>query len=219
MTTDGCDEAVFIETDWFPLMSEKPDVDVPIMTTMHYVLQTQRMGTISETTGRSASFLQATSMALVALGFIAPATDFGPVFFAFALFILCVLLIIGLVTFLRCVQLGVEDSRLAQQSDEVVRFYLKTSPALASHLKSPRKSEDPGETAVGVKLPGQTLLTSASLIALIEAALGGVIAALVTHLMSGALVVALAVGLAFSAASGAILLRVQRMLWLRATQD
>jgi hypothetical protein len=109
-------------------MPDEPDAAVPIMTTMHYVLQTQRMGTIAETTGRSASFLQATSMALVALGFIAPATDFGPVFFAFAIALLSVLLVVGFVTFLRCVQLGVEDSRLAQQARRAQRLHKSRLP-------------------------------------------------------------------------------------------
>ncbi|MFD1787867.1 hypothetical protein ACFSC3_09800 [Sphingomonas floccifaciens] len=174
------------------------------------------MGTITETTGRSASFLQATSMALVALGFLAPATNFGPVFMVFAVLLLLVLLMVGLVTFLRCVQLGVEDSRLAQQAEEVMRFYAEAAPALEERIGAPRKSGDPGEAAVGVKIPGQTLLTNASLIALVEAALCGVLAALVAHLAGSGLAVCAVIGGAVAAACTFTLLRLQSKLWNRA---
>lgn len=197
-------------------MADKSEVEVPIMTTVHYVLEMQRMGTITETTGRAGSFLQATSMALVALGFIAPATDFGPVFFALALCLLSALLVIGFLTFLRCVQLGIEDSRLAQRGEDVLRFYVETAPSLKDRLKIPNSSADPGTAAVGVKMPGQSLLSSAFLIAFVEAALCGVICALVTHLLANSLQTSLIAGTVFAVVSAVSLLRMQRSLWLRA---
>lgn len=196
-------------------VADPSDAEVPIMTTLHYVVQTQRMGTITESTGRSASFLQATSMALVALGFIAPATEFGPAFFAFALLLLTALILIGLVTFLRCVQLGVEDSKLALETEGIKRFYLDAAPSLRSRLQSPDVA-DAGEAAVRIKLPGQTLLTNASLIAFVTAALIGVVTALSAHLAGASLPAASVAAVASTAIAILALLAVQRALWKQA---
>src|SRR3982751_4204348 len=101
-----------------------------IATNLHFVLETQRIGTINEATGRSASFLQSVSMAFIALGFIAPATRFGPEFYAFALAVLAVLFVLGLVTFFRTVQLGIEDIRLAVKMQSIEELYAEHAPTL-----------------------------------------------------------------------------------------
>ena len=170
------------------------------------------MGTISEATGRSASFLQSASMAMVALGFIAPATRFSPTFYAFALPLLGALLVLGLATFLRCAQLGVEDSLLAMRADGIVRFYLDTAPTLADHIAAPT-ARDAGEAATPVRLPLQTLLTNAALIAFVEGALLGTSAALGARAGGVSLLAALVAGVAAGLATVGMLLVVQRRLW------
>ena len=193
------------------------DAEVPIMTTLHYVIETQRMGTITETTGRSASFLQSTSMALVALGFTAPATKFGPAFVAFATGLMIVLIALGVLTFFRCVQLGIADGSLAMQAETVRRFYLAKAPPLDRFMPPLRSPDDAVGMAVGAKWPGQTLLTNAAIIAFVVAALAASVAVLTAYFVIAASLTL--TGVAATVVFGttlSVLLGIQRVLWKRA---
>ena len=73
--------------------------------------------TIAESTGRATMFLAAVSGGLVALGLMATATHLGNAFYAFGLVLLPTLAFLGLVTFQRALQTGVQDL-----GDRVVRW-------------------------------------------------------------------------------------------------
>src|SRR3954470_8927494 len=88
---------------------------VSFVTTEHFVLQGSRAWTISESTGRASMFLTAVSGGLVALGLVATASGIGSAFYAFALILLPTLAFIGLVTFERALQSGVEDYGYARR--------------------------------------------------------------------------------------------------------
>ena len=82
---------------------------VTFVTTEHFTLQGARAATIAESTGRATMFLGAVSGGLVALGLFATATRVGSAFYAFGLIVLPTLAFIGLVTFERVLQSGIED--------------------------------------------------------------------------------------------------------------
>lgn len=79
------------------------------MTTEHFVLQTARAATIQEANQRANLFLTSVSSVTIALSFVAQVTEMGMPFVLFSLILLPCLFFIGLVTFVRAVQVAIED--------------------------------------------------------------------------------------------------------------
>ena len=111
------------------------------VTTEHFTLQGARASTISESTGRATMFLSAVSGGLVALGLIATASRVGTAFYAFGLVVLPTLAFIGLVTFERALQSGIEDRGYARRIALLRGFYFDEAPELAPYLMSVPESE------------------------------------------------------------------------------
>src|SRR3954467_2999863 len=88
---------------------------VTFVTTEHFVLQGARAAPISESTGRANMFLASGSGGLVALGLVATATRVGTALYAFGLVLLPTLAFVGLVTFERVLQTGIEDQGYARR--------------------------------------------------------------------------------------------------------
>jgi len=82
---------------------------VAFVTTEHFTLQGARSSTIAEAAGRATMFLGAVSGGLVALGLIATAAGVRTAFYAFALILLPTLAFVGLATFNRVLESGIED--------------------------------------------------------------------------------------------------------------
>ena len=99
---------------------------VTFVTTEHFTLQGARSSTIAEATGRATMFLGAVSGGLVALGLIATAAGVRTAFYAFALILLPALALIGLATFNRVLESGIEDfgyaSRIARRHVVMTRI-------------------------------------------------------------------------------------------------
>src|SRR5213592_715392 len=82
---------------------------VSFVTTEHFALQSARAATIAESTGRATMFLTSASGGLIALGLVATAAGVGTAFYAFGLVLLPTLAFVGVVTFERTLQIGLED--------------------------------------------------------------------------------------------------------------
>jgi hypothetical protein len=102
------------------------------VTTEHFTLQEARASTISESTGRATMFLGSVSGGLVALGLIATATRVGTAFYAFGLALLPTLTFVGLVTFERALQSGIEDHDYALRISRLRAFYFDAAPETCS---------------------------------------------------------------------------------------
>jgi hypothetical protein len=98
------------------------------MATEHSVLQAGRSATIFETGGRTAVFLGTVSSTLVALALIGQISRLGTAFFAFALVLLPTLFFLGLVTFERALELGIEDYIYAAGMSRIRHFYVEMVP-------------------------------------------------------------------------------------------
>ena len=150
------------------------------LTTEHFVLQSARLGTISEANGRSSLYLGTLSSATIAVAFIGQANDLGDTFYLFALTLLPPVFMLGIFTFLRLVQTGIEDYVYAIGSLRIREYFLSLDPEAAPYFL-------PTDTA-GIKrlqrmgmIPTssfQGLLTVASMVACINAIVGGVTIAL-----------------------------------------
>jgi hypothetical protein len=81
-------------------------------------------------------FLRAVSGVLVALGLIATASAVGAAFYAFGLILLPTLAFVGLVTFDRVLQSGIEDHSYAHRIARLRGYYFQYAPELVDYLLS-----------------------------------------------------------------------------------
>jgi hypothetical protein len=186
---------------------------VTFVTTEHFTLQGARSSTISESTGRAGMFLATVSGGLVAIGLLATATRVGAAFYAFCLIILPTLAFVGLVTFDRVLQSGIEDHEYARRIAALRGFYFEQAPELAGYLVSVPPAER-------LRLQGlrgglwQGFLTVAGMVGLVTAVLTGSAAGVLAGLASGhSLAAAIASGAAVAAAVLTGLMRYQREAW------
>jgi hypothetical protein len=205
--------------DAAPAGAEISDPRPPVVafaTTEHFALQGARGSTIAESTGRAGMFLAAVSGGLVALGLVATASSVGSAFYAFGLVLLPTLAFIGLVTFERVLQSGLEDLGYARRIAVLRGYYFDNAPELAPYLLSV-----PSADRLRVQgLPTgrwQGFRTVAGMIAVITAVLAGSAAGLVAILLSDhSLAVSLGVGTVVALAALAALARFQHAAWMRA---
>src|SRR5215472_1968849 len=156
---------------------------VTFVTTEHFVLQGQRSATIAESNGRASIFLGAVSGGLIALGFIGQSAHLGTAFYAFGLVLLPTLAFVGLTTFYRVFQAGLEDVHYAQRTARLRAFYFDAAPEVERYLLS----LPPGERleAQGIWASrAQKYLTMAGTVAVITATLAGSAAGLLAAVLS-----------------------------------
>src|SRR3954464_6261656 len=103
-------------------------------TTEHFNLQTARALTVSEANGRASIYLAALSGNLIALAFVGQMSRLGAAFYAFALLLLPVLALMGVVTFLRLGQSYMGASASAHRFALRRSFCLRVSPELEPYL-------------------------------------------------------------------------------------
>jgi ABC-type sugar transport system permease subunit len=156
---------------------------------------------------------------MVALGLIATASRVGTAFYAFGLVLLPTLTFVGLVTFERTLQSGMEDLGYARRIALLRGYYFDQAPELAPFLMSV-----PGPERLRVLGLGegrwQAFRSVAAMVAVITAVLAGsaigLLAAVVTeHSVASALV---AGGVIALVALGATMRR-QQAAWVHATSE
>ena len=189
---------------------------VSFVTTEHFTLQGGRAQTISESTGRASMFLSAVSGGLVALGLIATAAKVGAAFYAFGLILLPTLAFVGLVTFDRVLQSGIEDHGYARRIARLREYYFRYAPELSDYLV-----QVPEERLLAMQQMRsglwQGFLTVAGMIAVITAVLAGSAVGLLAAVVSGhSLVAALIAGGVVAVAALVLLMRYQHGVWGRA---
>jgi hypothetical protein len=188
---------------------------VSLATTEIFALQGARSSTISESTGRASMFLSAVSGGLVALGLVATATHVGTAFYAFGLVLLPTLTFIGLVTFERVLQTGIEDHDYARRISRLRAFNFDAAPELAAYM--PRVTLQDRVSARGLS-GGRRLgyRTVAGMVAVITSVLAGsTIAVLVAVISSHWLAASLATGALVAIGIVLALMEYQRLAWLR----
>jgi hypothetical protein len=188
---------------------------VTFVTTEHFTLQGARSSTISESTGRASVFLGAVSGGLIALGLVATAAKTGAAFYMFGLILLPTLAFVGLATFHRVLQSGIEDLGYARRIAQLRDYYFDHAPELAGYLPNP--AEPLPTPGLGIRL-WQQFVTIAGMVAVITAVLAGAASGLLAAVVSGhSLVAALAAGVVIAAAALTGLMRYQNSAWIRGT--
>jgi hypothetical protein len=114
------------------------DSDVPAawmtwLTTEHYNLQTQRAATIGEANGRASVFLGGLSAGLIALGFQSSGHRSAGTT-TFQVLVLSSLVILGTITFLRCLQIAIDDWDFGDRIRRLRALYAELLPGLAARV-------------------------------------------------------------------------------------
>jgi hypothetical protein len=153
---------------------------VSALTTEHFNLQSARMGTITEANGRATLYLSTLSSAVIAIAFVGQANQLGDPFYLFALVVLPPVFLLGVFSFLRLVQTSIEDIVYAVGSFRIRQYFLGLDPAAVPFFPptDPRGMTKLERTGVVSTGPLQMLLTAASMVACINAIVGGVAVAL-----------------------------------------
>jgi len=107
---------------------------VAIMTTEHYTLQTGRAMTIAEVNGRSSLFVGAVSSGLIALAFVGQISHLGIAFYVFSLVVIPTLFFMGLITFERTLQAGLDDVIYARGINRIRHLYLEYAPQMQPYF-------------------------------------------------------------------------------------
>jgi hypothetical protein len=202
--------------------SESRPSAVNFVTTEHFALQSARAATIAESTGRATMFLTSASGGLIALGLVATAAGVGTAFYAFGLVLLPTLAFIGLVTFERALQIGLEDQLLVRRISLLREYYLREAPELRQYLVTLPLSEilTAGSLMAGrqsFSFLGQSFRTVAGMVGVITAVLAGATASMVAVAASNhSLAAALISGVAVALAAMTLLMRFQEHAYRRA---
>ena len=162
------------------------------LTTEHFGLAGARSQAAAESSSRSALYLGSVSATLVGLGLTAQVSKVGEVFDVFALVALPTLFALGVFTFVRLVELGIEDFLLGRAINRIRHYYLERAGETARYFML-SGNDDAGGVMANMGLvpsPLQLYFTAAIAIAVVNAVIGGA-------------VVAIAVGLAFDTSLGA----------------
>ena len=167
-------------------------------------------------------FLTSASGGLIALGLVATATGVGTAFYAFGLVLLPTLAFVGLVTFERALQIGLEDHLLMRRIALLREYYFREAPELQQYLVNVPLSEvlTAGSLLAGrgqFSFLGQSLRTVAGMVGVITAVLAGATAGLVAIAASShSLAAALSSSVVVALAAMAVLMRFQVRAYQRA---
>jgi hypothetical protein len=189
------------------------------LTTEQFNLQTARMGTIAEANGRSTLYLGTLSSAVIAIAFVGQANQLGDSFYLFALTVLPPVFLLGVFSYLRLVQTSIEDMVYAVGTFRIRQYFLGLDPAAVPFFPPTdpwgmTRLERIGVVASG---PLQLLLTAASMIACINAIVGGVAVALaVRSLLDAPMPVAAVSGMILAVAFALLLFAYQIRRFRRA---
>ena len=163
-------------------VAETPDRQelLTALTTEHFTLQGARAQTTSESTARAGLYIAAVSSTLIALGFIAQASEAGDVFNVFSLVVLPTLYVIGLFTFLRMSESAEEDLLYGRAINRIRHHYVALAGDEARLFMMSARDDVPGVMwNMGLRpTRSQPYLTAAFMIAVVNSVIGGTTVAL-----------------------------------------
>lgn len=194
-------------------------VRAQILGTEHWSLLATRSITWTEIFSRATMFITVLSAAVVAIALVAQATEFGPDARLFALLVLPVVLLVGVMTYLRLGEANSSDIELVIGMNRLRHAYLELAPELepyftTSHhddLASILTSYGPGlRYSVGRVLGG-----TPALVAIINVVLAGAVASLLAQYFGVRPVVDVGIGIVGALAMAGI----QAVLVVRAIRS
>lgn len=199
-------------------MAEQPDRQqlLTALTTEHFGLAGARAQATGESSARAALYISSVSSTLVALGFIGQITEVGDAFNVFALTALPTLYVLGLFTFIRTIESGVEDLMMGRAINRIRNYYLQIAGEEARYFMLSGHDDAIGVMQnMGVSLERrQQYFTAGTMIAVINSVVGGgAVAIAVGALTSAPLGICAAVGGVVAVISLARLMRIENRMY------
>ena len=159
-------------------------------------------------------FLGAVSRGLVGLGLVATATGVGATFYAFGLILLPTLAFVGLVTFSRALQSGIEDYNYAHRIARLRGYYFQYAPEMVDYLVSVPPEQR--LTMQGLRGgPWQKFVTVAGMVSVVTAVLAGSAAGLFATVLSRQLLIAALAGVLVAVGVLVGMISIQTAAWHR----
>ncbi|HET6918330.1 MAG TPA: hypothetical protein VFI46_02570 [Jiangellaceae bacterium] len=159
-----------------------------ILATEHWSLIATRSLIWNEAMSRATVFLTVLSASIIALALLADATGFGPHTTTVALVLLPVVLLLGVATYVRLVQINTEEFQLVLAMNRLRRAYLVIAPGLEPYFTTGHHDDERSVvTTYMLDHPGvwrlwvHFLVNTPTVVATVDAALAATIVVLVTQ--------------------------------------
>jgi hypothetical protein len=180
-------------------------VRAQLLATEHWSLLATRSMTWNEVYSRAGMFVTVLSAAVVALALVAQATAFGPGFRIFALLVLPVVLLMGLLTLLRLSDANTEEVGLVVGMNRLRQAYLELAPELEPYFVTGHHDDEASILQTyglntGVRFSG-FLAGTPTLVAAINVVVAGVLAALIAQALGAQAAAVVAVGVIVAGAT------------------
>jgi len=184
-----------------------------ILATEHWSLLATRSLIWNEAMSRATVFLTVLSASIIALALLADATGFGAQTTTLALVLLPVVLLLGIATYVRLVQINNEEFKLVLAMNRLRHAYLKIEPGLEPYFSTGHHDDERGLVATYMLdhpsrrwLLVHFVINTPTIVATVDAALAAAIAVLVLQ-AGGAATAALVAGgvVAFVAVWGGLM--------------
>jgi hypothetical protein len=184
-----------------------------ILATEHWSLLATRSLIWNEALSRATVFLTVLSAAIIALALLADATGFGPQTTTLALVLLPVVLLLGIATYVRQVQINNEEFQLVLAMNRLRRAYLTIAPGLEPYFTTGHHDDEPGLVATYMLdhpsrrwLLVHFVINTPTIVATVDAALAAAIAVLLLQVAGAATAARVAGGVvAFLAVWGGLM--------------
>ncbi|MDN4597254.1 hypothetical protein [Leifsonia virtsii] len=174
-------------------LGDRPLAFYNALLTEHFVLESARGITVSESSSRASLYLMTLSSALVAFGFLA-ATPFA---FGFLGVIIPVVVILGVFTYERLVQTSLEDVAALASIQRIRRYYAGLLPGAGAYFPMPAGRAPNELLEIGQRgYRRGVFFTISSAIAIVNSMVAGVGVSLLVYLPSRSLPLSIAVGVA-----------------------
>jgi hypothetical protein len=159
-----------------------------ILSSEHWSLLATRSLIWNEAMSRATVFLTVLSASIIALAFLADATGFGPQTTTLALVVLPVVLLLGIATYVRLVQINSEEFELVLAMNRLRNAYLRMAPDLEVYFTTGHHDDERGLVSTYMlDRPGRWrlwvhfLVNTPTIVATVDAALAAAIVVLVTQ--------------------------------------
>jgi hypothetical protein len=157
-----------------------------ILASEHWSLLAGRSLIWNEALSRATVFLTVLSASIIALALLADATGFGPHTIMLALVLLPVVLLLGIATYVRQVQINDEEFQLVLAMNRLRHAYLKIEPGLEPYFTAGHHDDERGLVATYMLdhpsrrwLVVHFLINTPTIVATVDAAVAAAIAVLV----------------------------------------
>jgi hypothetical protein len=192
-----------------------------ILATEHWSILASRTTTQNEVLTRISMFLTFVSATLVSLALVGQVTGFGSAFPVFAISVLAVALVVGVLTQVRVFNVAEEDLMYVVAMNRLRAAYAELAPGVDRWFMSSPHDDEPGamRTYFFFRARGGSAVLGSSMafIAIVDAALTGLLVATILIVAGlapvGAFIAAIVLAVAFFAASLLVGYRSYRRTW------